>query len=178
MALQPVVRPRSSHPRRFNLPLLVALFVGFQTGAMFMLLLQRGNHTCRVEAPPPSYVMSAPAMPPPARIHFAEPPPLAPEVHIDSNAVAPGGSFTVTVSAPENLPRNAWVGIIPSHVPHGDEAVNDQHDVSYQYLEGRTQAVLTFQAPETPGSYELRLHDTDGNGIELATSAAFTVPGY
>jgi hypothetical protein len=183
MPLQPVVRPRIANSRRVNLPLLVALFVGFQTGAMFMMLMQRGDHTCKVtpaEPPPPSYLIGGPWFPPGAPLHFAEPPPpdAAPAVRISSEVVAPGSYFTVTVSAPPNLPRNAWVGVIPSHITHGDEAMNDQHDVSYQYMEGRTHAVLTFQAPEVPGSYELRLHDTDANGVELATSAAFTVRGH
>ena len=34
---------------------------------------------------------------------------------------------------------SAWIGIIPSDIPHGDENVNDQHELTYQYY------------PQTPG---------------------------
>lgn len=182
MALEPFVRPSvSTHPRRLNVPVLVALLVGFQSGAMFMMLAQRSDpgpacHLVSQPAPLGHAVPQPPVMP---IRQFAEPPPDYPaSVRIDSEVVAPGDYFKVTVTAPANLPRNAWVGIIPSHVAHGDESVNDQHDLSYQYMEGRTRAVLTFQAPTTPGSYELRLHDTDASGLELASSTPFTVPGF
>jgi hypothetical protein len=33
---------------------------------------------------------------------------------------------------------------------------------------------LSFDAPEQPGSYDIRLHDTDGGGTEIA-SVTFTV---
>jgi hypothetical protein len=59
-------------------------------------------------------------------------------------------------------------------VPHGSEATNDQHDVEYRYLSGNTSGTLSFSAPEQPGSYDIRLHDTDGGGTEIA-SVTFTV---
>jgi hypothetical protein len=182
MALEPFVRPSvSTHPRRLNVPVLVALLVGFQSGAMFMMLAQRSGpaQSCHLASPPAPLVPAVPqASVIPIR-QFAEPPPDYPaRVLIDADVVAPGDYFSVTVTAPANLPRNAWVGIIPSHIAHGDESVNDQHDLSYQYMEGRTRAVLTFQAPTSPGSYELRLHDTDASGLELASSPPFTVAGF
>ena len=77
-------------------------------------------------------------------------------------------------TAPADYPADAWVGIIPSSVPHGDEAVNDENNLDYRYLEGQTSGVLTFTAPGEPGSYDLRLHDTDSDGKEVA-SVTFTV---
>lgn len=182
MALEPVVHPSVSTPaRRLNVPILLAALVGFQSGAMFMMLAQRSSEhaSCQLAHVPEittRYVLAEPPVVPVRQ--FAEPPPdYAPSVTLDTDVVAPGEYVRVTVTAPAHLPRNAWVGIIPSHVPHGDETVNDQHDVSYQYMEGRTRAVLTFQAPATPGHYDLRFHDTDAGGLELA-SASFTVPGF
>ena len=75
---------------------------------------------------------------------------------------------------PEGLSTSAWAGVVPSDVPHGSESTNDQHDVQYRYLEGKTSGTLSFDAPETPGSYDVRLHDTDGGGTEIA-SVSFTV---
>jgi hypothetical protein len=100
--------------------------------------------------------------------------PGGPSLDTDKSAYAPGETITVTFSAPEGLPTNAWVGIIPSSVPHGDEAQNDTFDLTYQYLNGMTSGTLVFSAPSVPGSYDFRMHDTDSNGKEIA-SVTFTV---
>lgn len=86
----------------------------------------------------------------------------------------PGESITLQFSTSLTLPANAWIGIIPSSVPHGNEAVNDQHDVAYQYLQGKTSGSMTFTAPTVPGSYDFRMNDTDANGLEIA-AVSFTV---
>ena len=65
------------------------------------------------------------------------------------------------------LPDDAWIGIVPAEIPHGDEAVNDQHETSYKYLEGRTSGAFSLPNPG-PGEWTLRLHDTDNNGREIA----------
>ncbi len=93
---------------------------------------------------------------------------------LNTYSVSPGGSIAVTFSAPAGLSSNAWIGIIPSWVAHGSEATNDQYDLSYQYLQGRTSGTLYFSAPTTPGSYDFRMHSTDDNGTEL-TSVTFSV---
>ena len=93
---------------------------------------------------------------------------------VNPSAVAPGGKLTVYFTAQTGLPTNAWIGIVPSSVPHGDEAVNDGYDLTYQYLEGKTEGTMTFTAPTEPGQYDVRLFDTDNRGKELAW-AGFTV---
>jgi hypothetical protein len=93
---------------------------------------------------------------------------------LDKTEYLPGESITVTFKAPDSFPEKAWVGIIPSSVPHGDEAVNDEADLSYQYIEKRTAGILAFDAPNAPGSYDVRMNDDDDNGKEVA-SASFTV---
>ena len=64
------------------------------------------------------------------------------------------------------LPDDAWIGIVPVAIPHGDEAVNDSHDISYAHLGGRTNGDITLPNPGL-GTWTLRLHDTDNNGREL-----------
>ena len=81
-----------------------------------------------------------------------------------------GINFSFT--APK-LPDDAWIGIVPVAIPHGDEAVNDRHDTSYQHLGGRTNGDITLPNPGL-GTWTLRLHDTDNNGREL-THVAFEV---
>jgi len=88
----------------------------------------------------------------------------------------PGAPITVHFKAPATLPKDAWVGIIPSHVPHGSEFQNDQYDVSYQYLNSQSEGDLVFHAPSTGGNYDFRMNSTDNNGIEIA-NISFTVEG-
>ena len=71
------------------------------------------------------------------------------------------------------LPDDAWIGIVPVAIPHGDEAVNDSHDISYAHLGGRTKGDITLPNPGL-GTWTLRLHDTDNNGREL-THVVFEV---
>jgi fatty acid-binding protein DegV len=99
-----------------------------------------------------------------------------PGLSLEKAVFAPGEQIRVSFSAPSSYASNAWVGVIPSGVPHGDEKVNDRYDISYQYLEKRVEGVLTFNAPSSPGSYDLRMHDTDDGGREVA-SVSFTVRG-
>lgn len=86
----------------------------------------------------------------------------------------PGEKIILNFYAPANLPENAWIGIIPSHVAHGNEAENDKYDLTYQYLKNRTSGYMEFIAPSEPGNYDFRMHDTDNNGKEIA-SISFTV---
>ena len=81
-----------------------------------------------------------------------------------------GIDFSFTAS---KLPDDAWIGIVPAAIPHGDEAVNDSHDTSYEHLRGRTKGDITLPNPGL-GTWTLRLHDTDNNGREL-THVAFEV---
>jgi hypothetical protein len=87
---------------------------------------------------------------------------------------APGDTVNLVYMAPADLPGDAWIGIIPSAVPHGSEEVNDQNDISYQHLNGTTSGIMEFIAPSAPGLYDLRMNESDNGGRELA-SVTFTV---
>jgi hypothetical protein len=93
---------------------------------------------------------------------------------IDKDKYLPNEVFTVTYVAPAEFEKSAWIGIIPSGIQHGSESTNDKHDLTYQYLNKSTSGQFTFRAPSNPGSYDLRMHDTDNNGKEVA-SVTFTV---
>jgi len=94
---------------------------------------------------------------------------VMPKLMLERTSFRAGETIVVAFTAPAAYPNNAWVGVIPSHVPHGDEAVNDQHDLAWQYLGGQTGGVLEFAAPYEPGSYDLRMHDSDVDGAEVAS---------
>lgn len=85
-----------------------------------------------------------------------------------------GEQIKVEYTALSTYASNAWVGIIPSNISHGSEAENDKHDITYQYLNKSTSGTLTFTAPDKPGEYDFRMHDTDSNGKEV-THVTFTV---
>jgi hypothetical protein len=80
-----------------------------------------------------------------------------------------GEDITVYFTAGPGFSDNAWVGIVPSNIPHGSEAENDKHDIAYQYLKSSPSGSLAFKAPNQPGTYDFRLHDTDNNGKEIAS---------
>jgi hypothetical protein len=96
------------------------------------------------------------------------------ELTLDKDTYAPGEEIRLTFTAPDVFGPNAWVGIIPSDVPHGSEEENDQHDISYMYLEKKTKGLFVFKAPDKPGAYDFRMHDTDDHGNEI-TYVGFTV---
>ena len=88
------------------------------------------------------------------------------EIRLPRASFKTGEQIDFTFTAPE-LPDDAWIGIVPADIPHGDEAVNDQHETSYKYLEGRTSGSFALPNPG-PGQWTMRLHDTDDNGREIA----------
>ena len=83
---------------------------------------------------------------------------------------APSERLPVRFRAPAGTPASAWVGIVPAHVQHGSRVVNDQHDIQFQQLGGRTEGELVF-APVKPGAWTLRMNVGDAE----TASVAFTV---
>ena len=90
-------------------------------------------------------------------------------IWLEKTTFAPNEEINVHFTAPASFPSNAWIGLIPSNVPHGDEDVNDQYDIDYEYLSGRTSGIIIFTAPTTPGSYDVRMHNKDGGGREVSS---------
>lgn len=93
---------------------------------------------------------------------------------LSQNTVEAGQAISVDYVTPSTFSERAWIGIIPSDVAHGDETFNDQYDLSYEYLNGKTSGTVTLYAPSEPGSYDFRMFNTDENGTEAA-SATFSV---
>jgi len=97
-----------------------------------------------------------------------------PQVKLARDAFSPGETITVVYTALPEYDSSAWIGIIPSGIVHGSEAENDRHDITYQYLRKSTSGEFKFKAPTNVGSYDMRMHDTDSNGKEVA-SVTFSV---
>ena len=90
---------------------------------------------------------------------------------LDKSRYRPGEKIVVTFTASPDYQDNAWIGLIPSSVEHGSESTNDENDVAYQYLRGQNAGTFTFQAPDEPGAYDLRMNNA---GLEVG-SVSFTV---
>jgi hypothetical protein len=99
-----------------------------------------------------------------------------PTLTLDKTQFTPGEKITVYFTSPATYPENAWVGMFPANIQHGSEALNDQHELAYQYLSKKTSGTLTFNAPAKDGNYDFRMHDTDDNGKEVAQIAFVVLP--
>ncbi len=93
------------------------------------------------------------------------------DLKLDKKVYAPGEIIKVEFKASPDWDENAWIGIIPSDVPHGKEAENDNYDISYQYIKKATSGTFEFVAPNEPGKYDIRMHDSDdgSKGVEIAS---------
>jgi len=89
-------------------------------------------------------------------------------------AFYPGNSFTVHFQASEKFDKSAWAGVIPNSIPHGSEKRNDNYNKSYEYINKRTTGTVTLETPPKPGTWDVRLHDSDKDGFEVA-SVSFEV---
>jgi hypothetical protein len=95
-------------------------------------------------------------------------------LRLEGHKFLPGAQIKVHFIAPRSFAQDAWIGIVPSDISHGSEALNDEHDIDFQYLKKKTSGTLIFNAPGKVGSYDFRMHDTDDNGREIA-SVSFKV---
>ncbi len=92
---------------------------------------------------------------------------------LNKTEFSPGEKIRVSFTAPRHWSSDAWIGILPSHIPHGSEAVNDEYDVEYQFIENRASGVMVFNSPGS-GQWDLRMNDNDSEGREI-TSVSFHV---
>ncbi|WP_372775382.1 hypothetical protein [Mangrovibacterium sp.] len=95
-------------------------------------------------------------------------------ITLNKSEFKPGESINVTFYASALYFENAWIGIVPSSVQHGSEAINDKYDLSYQFLRKKKAGIFQFVAPQKEGEYDFRMNDSDNNGREVA-SASFIV---
>ncbi|MBI3898696.1 MAG: OmpA family protein [Gammaproteobacteria bacterium] len=93
---------------------------------------------------------------------------------LPKNTYSAGETTTLMFELAQPLPKGAWIGLIPSAVPHGSVATNGKHYLAYQDVVAGLKGTLTFQVPEKSGSYDFRLNSSDNTGIEAA-SITFSV---
>jgi hypothetical protein len=94
-----------------------------------------------------------------------------PSIWLDKTSFNPGEQIEVHFTAPASFLSTAWVGIVPSEM----SANEYKHDFPWKPLNKMTAGVLTFAAPVTPGSYDVRMNDAGGNNGQDVASITFTV---
>jgi len=65
----------------------------------------------------------------------------------------------------EGYGDEAWIGTVPSGVPHGDDDRNDTYDCDFEYLSALENGTVTLGIPESAGNYDLRIND---GAVEIA----------
>ncbi|MBN1620225.1 hypothetical protein JW890_05845 [candidate division WOR-3 bacterium] len=88
-------------------------------------------------------------------------------VKLDKSVYGPDEIITVEYMALEEFDDNAWIGLIPSEVPHGDEEENDEYDLQYHLIGSDLSGEITFIAPTEPGLYDIRMFTSDFEGVEV-----------
>ena len=68
-----------------------------------------------------------------------------------------GEKIKVYVATSSPLPENAWLGLFKATVPNGSTSGYE----SYQYVQGKTEITMEFEAPVEPAKYQFRLFDND-----------------
>ena len=92
---------------------------------------------------------------------------------LEKKTYSPGDEISVWFSVPEDFSDYAWAAIVPATLPHGDEKLNRDNANVFQLLGGQIKGYLKFVAPVEPGSYDIRLHTSQG-GKEV-DHVSFTV---
>ncbi len=101
---------------------------------------------------------------------------LSGTLSLTQNVVEPGEEIKLNFTATAVEGNNPWVGIIPSNAPHGSADKNDEVDIGYKYLDGKTDGELIFIAPSDTGSFDFRLNSSAEDKKEVA-SVSFRIKG-
>lgn len=89
-------------------------------------------------------------------------------MEIDKSIYDKGEIIQITFTKTDSTPGKAWVGIIPSSVPHGSEAVNDENDIIYRFIEDHPDGKLSFRAPTSGQQWDIRYNSNDGANQEYS----------
>ena len=111
--------------------------------------------------------------------------PLTPPTKLESKYMkiekvqfAPNENINVKFTVPASARKSGWAGIVPSRIEHGSEKTNDDNDIVFHLLKGKTTDTYTFSAPNVAGAYDIRMNDDDSGGKEIdSLSFIVVMPG-
>lgn len=79
---------------------------------------------------------------------------------LDKTEYEVGGNEEITGQLDaEGWSDKAWIGVVPSGVPHGDDERNDTYDESFDYLSSLESGRFSLELPSAAGHYDLRICD-------------------
>ncbi len=87
-------------------------------------------------------------------------------IEIDKGRFDSNESIQVDFTGPQ-LDADAWIGIVPAGIEHGDESENRRHRLDFLTVGGQTIGSHTFTNPGE-GDWTIRLNDSSDSGKELA----------
>ncbi len=87
------------------------------------------------------------------------------EIKLVKKIFSPEEAISVKYTANSEWEATAWIGIVPSSVPHGKEEINDNFDIAYIYLNKSASGTFVIPAPAEKGEYDLRMHNSDSPDI-------------
>ena len=93
---------------------------------------------------------------------------------LDKTAYQKGEPIHIQFQKADSIPSKAWIGIVPSHIPHGKESTNDRHDIVYRFVEEHPDGKMLFYAPSTGENWDVRYSSNDAGNREYA-SVTFAV---
>jgi len=83
------------------------------------------------------------------------------ELKLEKTSFTKGEVAKVNFKAPVAWPTDAWIGIIPSGVKHGDAAEADKHDKGWRFLDGRNGGTVDMYLPDSTGKFDIRMFDAN-----------------
>ena len=97
---------------------------------------------------------------------------------MDRQVYAPSEKVTISLLDAGEVPDNAWLGIIPAAIPHGNVTENNRYDRQYRYVRQIVEGQLTFD-PIPEGEWTARLNDSENElaSVAFAVSKTHVPPG-
>ena len=99
---------------------------------------------------------------------------------LDKTHYSPKEKILLAFTAPEGIPAGARIALVPSELPHEEDAADSGGNVAAktiasQFLNGMTSGTLIFTAPEKPGKYDFRMYEVIPDLYETGSMSFFVV---
>ncbi len=75
-----------------------------------------------------------------------------------------GQDIGVRFEAPPEFAQKAWIGLIPDQVKDESSEENMKQAARWSHINGRDKGEIKLMAPEQPGSYDVRIFDSQDGG--------------
>lgn len=96
------------------------------------------------------------------------------ELKLEKKTFNAGEKIKILFNSSSASQNQAWIGILPSDIPHGNTEENKKHWINSDNVTGKKEAVIYLVAPTKAGNYDIRMNYygsnySYSNGSELAS---------